>query len=591
MGPSTAVLAAVVSVSPAAAGTLFPSAAVGPLLPAIAGPVLPSAVAGPLLPSAAAESVLLSAVAGPLLPSAVVDSLPAAAGLLPGAAGPSPAVAGPYRPSASAGTLEPPTIAAIPSQGAEATAPNDNSLSPVVDVTAPSPLTSHTAASSAPRGSGQGQTGLINFARRARVAAMHQASFPKEPVAAVVDAPPRVKEVPPVAGPHPTLSLWEGISQQTIRFHTDQGSAFTVLREAEARGLGLTLEAVTEESGLPSSLMQADGQGSGLQVVGMVRLRLHVPSTDLWLGVTAVVVDQLFCAFLLGRNVMNAMDEAYGRSSVWDDGGRAMPAAQAGLAALKSSGATAKVTSVGRVMAPACDFDAGEAQFKVLGEMWLPEDLLSNAEGRVATVQGFFTGATCLERKGAILMGCTITTATLDWSTSGLVGTVRRATVVVDAVAAVSRGHRPQLLFPHEVLGDFFLGRPVIAAAAPSTSAAGLLQSVLEKTFAESPFLADVGEQAKARAAISGFMLQKISRRRRQARCCRFGLSWSRGRARRRAATTPCPTRRSCLRRPRSSSGCGMARSSHRSPNGVARLLLRTIPVQGRRASALIFVR
>ncbi len=45
----------------------------------------------------------------------------------------------------------------------------------------------------------------------------------------------------------------------------------------------------------------------------MVRLRLNVPNKDLWLGVTAVVVDQLFCAFLLGRNVMNAMDEAYGR--------------------------------------------------------------------------------------------------------------------------------------------------------------------------------------------------------------------------------------------------------------------------------------
>ena len=95
-------------------------------------------------------------------------------------------------------------------------------------------------------------------------------------------------------------------------------------------------------------------QQVGLQVIGMVQLKLHFPNTDVWLKVTAVVVDMLFCAFLLGRNVMNAMDEAYGRSSVWDEGGRAMPAAQAALASLKTTGATAKVTSVGRVMAPAC---------------------------------------------------------------------------------------------------------------------------------------------------------------------------------------------------------------------------------------------
>jgi hypothetical protein len=354
-------------------------------------------------------------------------------------------------------------------------------------------------------GSSEGTTGGIDSARRDRVAAMHQATFPATQQPSVVTTP-QVTEVPPVAGPHPTLALWDGISEQSIRFHTDQGSAFTVLREADVRELGLILEPLSKESGLPSTLMQADGQESGLHVVGMVRLHLNVPNTDLWLGVTAVVVDQLFCAFLLGRNVMNAMDEAYGRSSVWDDGGRAMPAAQAGLASLKPTGATAKVTSVGRVMAPACEFESAEASFRVLGEMWLPESLLSTAEGRVAAVQGFFTGSSSSERSAAILLGTTIATANVDWSTSGLVGSLRRATMVVDAVAAVSRGHRPQLLYRREILGEFFLGRPVIAATVPSTSPAGLLQSVLEKTFAESPFLADVSEQAKARAAISGFM-------------------------------------------------------------------------------------
>jgi hypothetical protein len=353
-------------------------------------------------------------------------------------------------------------------------------------------------------------TERANWERRERVAAMHRATFPEPlpwtPLPRAPLASVNVREVPPVAGPHPTLSLWEGISKRPIRFHTDQGSAFTVLREAEVRAEGLLLEPVSDESGLPLSLMQADGQGSGLRVVGMVRLELHVPNTDLWLKVTAVVVDTLFCAFLLGRNVMNAMDEAYGRASVWDDGGRAMPAAQAGLAALKTSGATAKVTSVGRVMAPACEFDVAEASFRVLGEMWLPESLLSVAEGRVAKVQGFFTGLSGSERKAAILMGSTIATANVDWSLSGLVGSLRRATVVVDAVAAISRGQRPQLLYRHEVLGEFFLGRPVIAATGPSPTPAGLLQAVLEKTFAESPFLADVGEQAKARVAISGFM-------------------------------------------------------------------------------------
>jgi hypothetical protein len=120
------------------------------------------------------------------------------------------------------------------------------------------------------------------------------------------------------------------------------------------------------------------------------------------------------------------MDEAYGHSSVWDDGGRAMPAAQAGLAALKPTGATAKVSSVGRVMAPACEFAAGEASMRVLGEMWLPEQQLSSPEGRVASLQGIFVGSSTSERGAAILFGTTIATATVDWSASGSVGALRR---------------------------------------------------------------------------------------------------------------------------------------------------------------------
>jgi hypothetical protein len=373
----------------------------------------------------------------------------------------------------------------------------------------------------------------VDFERRARVAKMRRtafasvqtanASLPRAgaPPAATVAAvegqlhkesgknaapsqqPGMVREVPAVAGPHPRLTLWDAISESPICFHTDQGSAFTVLREADARASGLKLEPVSGESGLPSSLRQADGQESGLRVVGMVRLQLHVPNMDLWLGVTAVVVDQLFCAFLLGRNVMNAMDEAYGRSSVWDSAGRAMPEAQAGLSAFKPIGTTAKVTSAGRVVAPACPFDVGEASLKVLGEMWLPEHLLGAGASRVATIQGMFLGTSV--RNSAVLLGSMIATATVDWA-SPAAGALRRATIVVDAVAAVARGARPELLHHHQAIGEFFLGRPTIAAIPAVDSPAGLLQQVLDRTFAESPFLADVGEQAKARAAISGFM-------------------------------------------------------------------------------------
>jgi hypothetical protein len=96
-----------------------------------------------------------------------------------------------------------------------------------------------------------------NWERRERVAAMHHATFPAAqtlPPAAAVHMSPasaNVREVPPIAGPHPTLTLWEGISASPIRFHTDQGSAFTVLREAEVRTMGLLLEAVSDESGSP----------------------------------------------------------------------------------------------------------------------------------------------------------------------------------------------------------------------------------------------------------------------------------------------------------------------------------------------------
>lgn len=329
-------------------------------------------------------------------------------------------------------------------------------------------------------------------------------SLEQPAVAAVAAVASTVKEVPPVAGPHPTLVLFDDISEQSIRFHTDQGSAFTVLREADVRGLGLVLEPVSEESGLPTSLMQADGQPSGLTVVGMVRLRLNVPNKDVWLGVTAVVVDQLFCAFLLGRNVMNAMDEAYGRSSVWDDGGRAMPDTQKGLDDFRPVTATIKVTSVGSVFAPQCECDQGEARLGILAEMWLPERLLCTAEGRVASVQGIFVGSTT--RTSPLLLGSTIANANVDWTAQGKRGFLRRATVTVDGVAAVSRGRAQKLLHTHEALGEFFVGRPVLAAVEPEHTPAGLLQTLLQRTFTESPFLADVGEQAKARAAISGFL-------------------------------------------------------------------------------------
>jgi hypothetical protein len=491
----------------------------------------PSTVVSAVLSLSAAADPL-SATAGPL--SAAAGPLSTTVGPLFAAAGPLSATAGPL--SAAAGPL---SAAAGPHLSAAAvlSAAAGPLLFGGVNLLAPSGRTMIVAAPLVP-GDVLLAAKRTNWERRARVAAMHRTTFPAPfsslPAAAVPrapsaweqeqtlfdaaererfatlrrapDSPADVREVPPIAGPHPTLTLWEGVSERPMKFHTDQGSAFTVLREAEVRSMGLVLEAVTAESGLPSTLMQADGQGAGLQVVGMVQLKLHVPNTDVWLKVTAVVVDMLFCAFLLGRNVMNAMDEAYGRSSVWDEGGRAMPAAQAALASLKTMGATAKVTSVGRVMAPACEFEAGEASLRVLGEMWLPESLLSSVEGRVAKAQGFFLGSSASKRDAAILLGATIATAEVDWSPSGLVGSMRRATVVVDAVAGVARGHRPQLLHRHEVLGEFLLGRPVIAATAPPPTPAGLLQSVLERTFAESPFLADVSEQAKARAAISGFM-------------------------------------------------------------------------------------
>jgi hypothetical protein len=444
------------------------------------------------------------AAAGPLLPPANASSLspPAVAGPLS-----SPAVAGTSLPSAGSDSL---LVAASPSSFSPAAA-----LQASADTCPPGerPAQEQPAVVAVVRKRGTFSDeaveavggGRVDWERRARVAEMRRATFP--PVAAAPPTPPLprvdVRDVPSVAGPHPTLMLWDGITERPIRFHTDQGSAFTVLREADCHMLGLNVVPVTAESGLPPSLAQANGK-EGLSVVGMVRLELHVPNTDTWMTVWAVVVDELFCPFLLGRNVMNVMDGVYGRSSVWDDGGHAMPQAQAGLSAFKATGATAKVCAVGRVMAPACAFDAGEASLHVLGEMWLPQALLSGPEGRVAAVQGVFVGSK--DRNSSILLGTTIATATVDWSPAGLVGVTRRATVTVDAVAAVSRGSRPQLLHRHEALGEFFLGRPVIAAAPPPETPVGLLQAVLERTFAESPFLAEVCEQVKARAAISGFM-------------------------------------------------------------------------------------
>jgi hypothetical protein len=69
---------------------------------------------------------------------------------------------------------------------------------------------------------------------------------------------------------------------------------------------------------MPVRLGVADGETS-MKVTGITYIHLPVPCTDITLCVPAAVVSALFCPALLGRNALQAFDDAFGNGCVYSD--------------------------------------------------------------------------------------------------------------------------------------------------------------------------------------------------------------------------------------------------------------------------------
>ncbi len=247
-----------------------------------------------------------------------------------------------------------------------------------------------------------------------------------------------------------------------------------------------------------------------------------------------------------------------------------MPDVQKRLTDFRTEGtSTIKVTSVGRVFAPQCECEEGEARLGILGEMWLPESLLCTTEGRAASVQGMFVGSTT--RTSPLLFGSTIANANVDWTAQGKRGSLRRATVTVDGVAAISKGRAQQLLHRHEALGEFFC-RPAGDCSCRARDFARGSASVVANVHLQSPRFWQTSESRRRHAPpFLDSYLRRTCPRQRPAKCCRSVLNWHLARGHLRAEITACRTRRSCSPRRRLRFGSKTARSSHRSRHGAAR--------------------
>ncbi len=306
--------------------------------------------------------------------------------------------------------------------------------------------------------------------------------------------------MPTVADAHPSIALVvEGVTVPVL-FHTDSGSAFTLLTAAQAALMALPLVERGKVPGAPSHLGQADG-ASLMPVLGGVRLRIHVPNAQCAVEVWALVVEELFCSALLGRNVLEAVDAHLGTPSVWSEGPDMRPIPTAAL----HGELTALATSKGRQVFAAQDVairTAAADQLHTSAYFWMAEAALRSGGSRVAVIQGqFFPSA----QVATAMAAATVVSARVDWDTAAVKG---RRRVVMPARLAVDRARAD--VQKNDPLGVFILGRPhTVALATPITVAQtadeALLSAIVARCVADNPLLPTAKDKTAASEAIGAF--------------------------------------------------------------------------------------
>jgi len=303
-----------------------------------------------------------------------------------------------------------------------------------------------------------------------------------------------VLSAPPTAGAHPTITLFDELTSQRLEAHIDGGSFVCTLSKSFVVSHGIAMHLRPADSPIPAELPLAD-KSSTLKVLGLANLRLEIPNTVFVVEAVAAVVESQFCGFLLGRNVMDCVNEAYGRPFVWTTSGS--PCAPSTVAALEeylaaadgvpvsaSSATRVGVAQLRKITRESASRGASRAQF------WIPERLLYDGDQRVRKLQGLVSpGAP----NGLSRSGAAVVNAEIDWSESGgyrdsRLGPIRRATLVVPYVASIRPHQQRVLVAEGQRMGRFYIGSVAVDTSSSGASSADALKIAMERA-KQSPYL------------------------------------------------------------------------------------------------------
>lgn len=273
--------------------------------------------------------------------------------------------------------------------------------------------------------------------------------------------------VPALAlGPHPTITLASLESNEPIVFHADRGSCCTCITPAYAAKLGLTVLPISSDPAMPNHLGVADGVASML-VTGITYLTLPVPNSATTLRVPTAVVSSLFCPALLGRNALQAFDDAYGNMCVYA-GEESTPVVSAllGLSEKRLQDGIIVRSSLAVYQEANMNANTASVESSVRAVFFIPETHLRTPEGQpIMELQGMFTAGVSGKSPKCLLPHSAVT-ATVDWSPSGSHGPLRAISFLTSATSTMyGKQRRICILELNQAIGTFHLGRGSIVSS------------------------------------------------------------------------------------------------------------------------------
>jgi hypothetical protein len=380
-----------------------------------------------------------------------------------------------------------PSTPAVPSSRVSSVCSTSKPSTPAVPSPRASPATASSKAVSAPR---------VVESVAAPVVAPKTSTTPKATVVSASEVE-RLMFAPSVAPPQADLKLYDINSAQYLPFFADTGSSWTIIRADEAEQRKLTVRPWQPDTdvGIPATLPLGDSS-KHLTVSGICELRLEIHG-DRAVVVNAAVTTTLFCPCILGRNVLQLMDDIYSPSGVRCETGEFVPEA-----AFTASEEGYKCYLVANVSAPRTTTSVSRVEQQVQVEARISEAELMFRGRRIAEVDGIFVPRT--DPNIAVHAAHAVVTGTVDWTGPSAANGTRRVVFLTSLAFAVTRGLAPRVLSSGHVLGRFYVGR--VQAAPISAATDNLLHSVLEATYKASPLLKTAKERAAAAEAIGGFM-------------------------------------------------------------------------------------